>query len=200
MHSFHRLIIIAITGTCILAFLSGCSKAPDQELAAAKAAIKAAQEAEADKYMPNNFQNIQKALTSAETEIELQKTTFFLSRKYGKAKQILKNATDLATQITAEVPKAKAETRAQIEKNLASALEVIKETRVDIKKAPRSKVKKALAQMKADLDAAEIARDQAAKEFAAGNILEAKKKLADAQKLIKGVNDQLSTSGTEGLM
>jgi hypothetical protein len=200
MRSFHRLILVAVAGVCIVGFLSGCSKAPDQELAAAKAAIKAAQDAEVDKYMPVNFQNIQKALASAEAEIELQKSSFILSRSYTKAKQFLKNVTDLATQVTAEIPQAKADMKAQIEENLASAQQVAKELRNDIKKAPRSKGKEVLAQMAANLDAAEIARDQAATEFAAGNILDARKKLGEAQKLLKKVNDGLSSSGTDGLM
>ncbi len=200
MRSFHRLISVAVAGACILGFFSGCAKAPDQELAAAKAAIKAAQDVEADKYMPNNFQNIQNALSSAEAEIELQNSVFVLSRNYGKAKQLLKNATDLATQITAEAPGAKTDMIAQVEEGLTSAQEMAKETRVDIKKAPRSKGKQVLAQMRTDLDAAEIALAQAAEEFAAGNILDARKKLADAQKLLKRIFDQLSTGGTDGLM
>jgi hypothetical protein len=200
MRSFHRLILVTVAGVCIFGFFSGCNKAPDQELAAANAAIKAAQDAEADKYMPVNFQNVQKAMASAEAEITLQKSAFFLSRSYTKAKQLLGNATELAKQITAEVPQAKADMKAQIEENLASAQRVTKELRVDIKKAPRSKGKEVIAQMKADLDAAEIARDQAAADFAAGNILNARKKLGNAQKLLKKVNDQLSTSGTDGLM
>lgn len=200
MGSFHRLMSVAVAGACILGLFSGCAKAPDQELAAATLAIKAAQDAEADKYMPNNFQNIQKALSSAEAEIELQNSTFVLSRNYGKAKQLLKNATDLATQLTAEAPGAKVDMKAQVEEGLASAQEMAKETRVDIRKAPRSKGKQVLAQMAADLDAADSALAQAAADFAAGNIPDARKKLADSQKLLKKIFDQLSTGGTDGLM
>lgn len=200
MRSFHRLIPAAVAGACILGFLSGCAKAPDQELAAAKAAIKAAQDAEADKYMPNNFKNIQKALASAEAEIELQNNTSVVSRNYAKAKQLLKNATDLATQITLEAPGAKSDTRAQVEEGLTAAQRMAKETRVDIRKAPRSKGKQVLAQMAADLDAADSALAQAAVDFAAGNTLDAQKNLVDAQKLLKKLFNQLSTSGTDGLM
>lgn len=200
MRSFHRLISVAVTGACILGLFSGCTKAPDQELAAAKAAIKSSQDAEADKYMPNNFQNIQNALASAESEIELQKSVFFLSRNYEKAKQLLRNVTDLAKQMTAEAPQAKADMKAQVEEGLASAQEMVKETRVDIKKAPRSKGKQVLAQMKEDLNTAESALAQAAAELSSGNIPDARNRLAQAQKLLKKIFDQLSTSGTDGLM
>lgn len=49
-HSFK---IIAITS--VVYGFSGCAKAPEAELAAAKAAIKAAQDVEADKYMTKKF-------------------------------------------------------------------------------------------------------------------------------------------------
>ena len=200
MRSFHRLITVAVTGACILGFFSGCAKAPDEELAAAKATIKAAQDAEADKYMPNSFQSLQEALVSAEAEITLQNSAFVLSRNYAKAKQLLQNTKDLAAQITAEAPGAKADIIAQVEEGLASAQEQAKETRVDIRRARRSKSKQVLAQMSADLNAAESAIAQAAADFAAGNILEARDKFSDAQKLLKKIFDQLSTDGTDGLM
>ena len=198
MRSFHGLIRVAVAGVCILGFFSGCVKAPDQELAAAKAAIKTAQDAEADKYMSNNFQNIQKALESAEREIELQKKIFILSRKYKRAQQLLKNATDLATQITADVPQAKEDLTTQVKEGLISAQTMAKETRVYIKKAPRSKSKEVLTQMVADLDAADSALAQAATYFAAENVLEARKKLTDAQELLKKIFDQFPPSGTDG--
>lgn len=200
MRSFYRLITVAVAGACILGFFSGCAKAPDEELAATKAAIKAAQDAEADKYMPNSYKNLQKALESAETEVKIQNNAFFLSRNYVKAKQLLQNTTDLAKQITADAPGAKADMKAQVEERLASAQEMAKSTRVDIRKAPRSKGKQVLAQMAADLDAAETALAQAAKELEAGNILGARDNLDKGQKLLKKIFDQLSTSGTDGLM
>jgi len=199
MHSFHRIIpVVAVL--CIAGVFSGCVKAPDAELAAAKAAVKAAQDVEADKYMPNNFQNLQKALSSAEAEVEIQKSNFFLSRNYSKAKQYLRNTTDLAKQIAAEAPGAKAELITRVKENLAAAQKLAKETRGDIKKVPRSKGRKVIAQMKTDLDAAEVALAQAAELYNAGNYLGARDKLADGQKLLKGIFDKLSTDGTEGLM
>jgi len=192
MRSFLHLIIVAVAGAFIAGFLSGCAKAPDQELAAVKAAIKATQEAEADKYMPNNYQNMQKALASAEAEIEMQNIAFALSRSYTKANQLLRNAKDLAAQITAELPQAKADIRAQVEEYLSSAQRMAQETRTDIKKASRlKKAKQALAQLTADLDAADIILDQAAKDLSAGNILDARKKLADAQEQLKKIFTQL---------
>ncbi len=200
MRSFIRLISVVVVGTCISGLFSGCIKAPDQELTAAKAAVKAALDVEADKYMPNNYQNVQNALSSAEAEIGVQGTKFFLSRSYGRAKVLLENTTNLATQLKAETPGAKADLIATIKERLATAKEMAKETHVDIRKAPRSKGKEVLAQMKVDLAAAEVALEQAGAAYDANDYLGAKKKLALGQKLLKKIFDALSTSGTEGLM
>ncbi len=200
MRSLRWLMSVAVAGACILGLLSGCSKAPDQELAAAKAAVKAAQDAEADKYMSNNFQNLQKALSSAEAEIERQNQAFALSRKYTKANALLKNVLDLATQITAEAPKAKDNLKTQIEKALGSSQQVITATRTEIKNARRSMSKDVFTQMTAKLDAADGACAKAAADFKAGNILDAEKNLAEVQKLLKAVSDRLSSGGMDGLM
>lgn len=200
MRYIHSLMSVAVAGACIAGFLSGCAKAPDEELAAAKAAIKTAHNAEADIYMPNNFQNIQKAMESAESEIALQNGRFIFSRNYTKAKQLLKNVTDLARQVTADAPGAKEEMKTRIEEGIASAQKMAKETRVDIKKAPKAKERKVLAQMTADLDEAESALSQASADFAAGTIQDAGKKLADAQRLLKKIFDKLSSGDTESLM
>jgi len=199
MRSFHCLIRAVVTGACILGFFSGCAKAPDQELGAAKAAIKAAQDAQADQYMPNNFVITQKALETAEQEIERQSKVFILSRKYKRAKQLLKNATDLATQIAADVPKAKEDLNAQVKDGLTSAQNMAKETRVYLNKAPQVKSKDVLVQMKADLDVADSALVQAASLVAAENVLEARQKLSTAQDLLKKIFDQFPPPGsTEG--
>ena len=200
MRFAHSLLSVAAIGAFMAISFSGCAKPPAQELAAAKAAVKAAKDAEADKYMGNNYMNLEKAMEAAESEVTLENSKFALSRNYTRSKQLLKNVTDLATQLTADAPKVKEEMRKQVEDGLASAQKMVKETRVDVKKAPKSKGKKVIEQMKADLDEAESALTQASTDFTAGNISDAGKKLGDAQRLLKKIFDKLSSSGTDGLM
>jgi len=195
---YHGSVIIA--AACCAGVFSGCAKAPVQELAAAKAAVKAAQDVEADKYLPNNFLNVQKALSAAEAEMALQSKTFILSRNYNKAKQLIGNAASLAAELKADAPGAKAAMKTQVEEGIAAAQAMAKETRLDIKKAPRSKGKDVLKQMEVDLNTAETGLTKAAKELAAGNIPDAARSLADAQKLLKKIFGQLSTGGEDGLM
>jgi hypothetical protein len=200
MRSSFRLMAALVAGMCIAGSLCGCAKAPDQELAAARAAVKAAQDAEADKYMPNNFQNVKEALATAEAELELQSKAFAMSRSYNKAKGLLTNVTTLAAQINAEVAGAKAEMKTQVETNLAALKKMAKETAVDIKKAPKSKGKAVLTKMSADLSAAQNAIGQAESDYSGGNIPGASQKLGNAQRLLKKISDQLSTGGADGLM
>jgi hypothetical protein len=199
MRFFNALLSI-VPAACVAVFLSGCAKAPDQELAAAKTAFKVAQDAEAEKYLPNNFSNLQKAMEGAEAEVELQKSKFALSQNFKRAQLLLKNVTELATQITADVPGAKEAMKVEVEKGLASTQRMVKETRGEVKKIARSKDKKILAQMMADLDKADAASVQAAADFAAGNIVDAVKKITEAQGSLKNVSDKLSCNGVDGLM
>jgi hypothetical protein len=196
---FRHQVILLFAAMWVLFSLSGCAKAPDEELAAAKAAVKAAQDAGADKFMANNFRNVQKALEAAEAELALQNSAFILSRNYTRTKQFLKNATDLANEIKNEAPAAKEAMTNQVRENLELAKGMIKEAAADIKRASRSKEKKVIAKMKEDLSAAESALTRADAEFQAGNVLGASENLGNVQRIVKKITDNLSSS-SESLM
>jgi hypothetical protein len=201
MRTLHSCISVTVVCAFLLGILSGCAKAPDQEYAAAKAAMKAAQDVEADIYMPNNFSNVQKAFQTAEDELVLQNSKFALSRNYKRTIALLNNVTTLASELTNDAPGKKEEIKTEVEKGLASVKKMAEETRVDIKKAPRRTFdKKAKAKMTEDLNAAESALAQASSEFESGKIMEARQKLGEAQKLLKKIFDKLSTGGTKSLM
>ena len=200
MHFIRTIVSLTIAVTMLPGVFSGCAKAPEQELAAAKAAVKAAQTAEAEKYMPNNFKNVQKALEAAETEVVQQNNSFILSRNYSKAKKLLENVTNLAADLKNEAPKAKAEIVTQVEEGLVAIQRKAKDARVDVKKAPRSLGKKVKEKMAADLDAADSAISQASTLFSEGNVIDARQKISDAQRLLKGISDKLSTGGGMSLM
>ena len=200
MRLIQSLLTLSVAGACLTMGLTGCVKPPDQEVVAAKKAVQAARNAEADKYLANNFINLEKALEAAESEVELQKQKFVMSQNYTRSKQLLKNVTDRGNQLAADAPAAKEEMRKQVEEGLVSIQKMAKETRVDIRKAPKSKGKKVIEKMKTDLDAAEKAIAEASSDFSAGNVPDAGKKLAEAQGLLKRIFDKLSSSGTDGLM
>ena len=197
MRLFQLKVNMIIAGTCIVCFFSGCAKAPDAELAAAREAVKAARDIEADRYMANNFQNVQKALTMAEEEIAKQKQSFFMTRKYKRVTEMLKKTTDLATELKNETPKVKADMVAQVKENLGLAEGMLKETANDIKKSKRTKDKSVIAELKVDLSNADSAAVRAAADFEAGDIFGASEDLAEVQRLIKKITDTLKPK-TEG--
>lgn len=192
MRLFSRKVNLIIAGTCVAYLFCGCAKAPDAELAEAKAALKAAQDVEADKYMTKNFENVQKVVEEAEKEVAKQKSSFFLTRKYTRVTKLLKSATEIAKEITVDAPKAKENIVAQVKENLALSKSMLKETENDLKKASKLKNKKSLVpDLKIELSAADSAAARAAAEFEAGDVLKASKSLDDFQASIKSITDQL---------
>ena len=172
--------------------LHGCQKAPDVELAEAKAALKAALDVEADKYMTKNFQNVQRVVEEAEKEIAKQKSSFFLTRKYTRVTKLLKSATDIAKEIAVDAPKAKENIVAQVKENLALTKSMLNETENDLKKASKLKSKKSLVpDLKNELKVADSIATVAAAEFEAGDVLKASKSLDEFQASIKSITDQL---------
>jgi mannose/fructose/N-acetylgalactosamine-specific phosphotransferase system component IIB len=189
---FSRKVNLIVAGMCVAFLLCGCQKAPDAELAEAKAALKAAQDVEADKYMSKNFQNVQRVIEEAEKEIAKQKSAFILTRKYTRVTKLLKNATDIAKEITADAPKAKENIIAQVKENLTLAKNMLKETEEDLKKASKLKDKKKMVpELRVDLSAADSIAIRAAVEFEAGEVLKAAESLDNVQALIKKITDQL---------
>ncbi len=198
MRFFTRKVSLIIAGTCIVYLFSGCAKAPDAELAAVRAAVKAAQDAEADKYMARNFENLQKALAAVETEMANQKKALFINRKYKKAKDLLEKTLKFATEVTNEAPKVKGNMIAQVKENLGLVKGMLQETADDIKKASRVADKKAfIPELKADLSAADSAAARAAADFEAGNVIKAADGLAEFQRLIKKITDTLKPKTEE---
>lgn len=192
MRLFSRKVNLIVAGICVAFLFCGCQKAPDAELAEAKAALKAAQDVEADKYMSKNFQNVQRVIEEAEKEIAKQKSVFILTRKYTRVTKLLKNATDIAKEITADAPKAKENIVAQVKENLTLAKSMLKETEDDLKKASKLKDKKKMVpELRIDLSAADSIAARAAVEFESGDVLKAAESLDNFQAQIKKITDQL---------
>jgi hypothetical protein len=74
----------------------GCAKPPQQEIDAAKAAMTAAEQAEAPKYAADSWDKAQQAMNAVNAELEAQNAKFALFRSYTKAKQLIADATNAA--------------------------------------------------------------------------------------------------------
>lgn len=188
---------LLIAGIGIVCFFTGCTKAPDAELAAAKTAIQAAKDAEADVYMSNNFSNLGKAMEMVETEIARQQTKFPMMRKYKNVTTMLKKTTSLANELADEAPKIKAQMQTQMKENLGLVDGMLKATEKDIRRLGRKQGKAVVEELKGYLAEADSAAARAKTEFGGGNVMGAKDKLAEVQGLINKITGILKPKDKE---
>jgi hypothetical protein len=138
----------------------GCAKPPQQEIDAVKAALTAAEQAEAPKYAAEAWDKAQQAMNAVNAELEAQNAKFALFRSYTKAKQLIADATTAANAAKdagiAGKEKAKNDATAAIDAAKA-ALTTAETLFASVEKCPRARgakeVKKDLAAVKGNLDA-----------------------------------------------
>ena len=138
----------------------GCAKPPQQEIDAAKAALTAAEQAEAPKYAAEAWDKAQQGMNAVNAELEAQNAKFALFRSYTKAKQLIVDATTAINAAKdagiAGKEKAKNEAKAAIDAAKA-ALDGAGGLFAAIEKCPRAKrakeVKKDLGTVKGNMDA-----------------------------------------------
>jgi hypothetical protein len=135
----------------------GCAKPPQQEIDAAKAALAAAEQAEAPKYAPEAWDKAQQAMNAVNAELEAQAAKFALFRSYTKTKQLITDATNAANEAkTAGIAgkeQAKNEAQAAIDA-VKAAVETATTAMADLEKCRRKPkdLKKDLEMMKGNLD------------------------------------------------
>lgn len=179
----------------VVAFLAvGCAKPPQQELDAMKAALAAAEQAEAPKYAAADWDKAQQAVNAANAEVEAQNAKFALFRSYTKAKQLIADATAAANAAKeagiAGKEKAKNEARAAIDDAKAS-LTTAQEALAALEKCKRKPkdLKKDLELQKGNLDGLSNQVNQLEDAFNREDFFGAK---AQAESL-KGQLDNLAT-------
>ena len=137
----------------------GCAKPPQQEIDSVKAALTAAEQAEAPKYAAEAWDKAQQGMNAVNAELEAQNAKFALFRSYTKAKQLIADATNAANAAKeagiAGKEKAKNEAKAAIDAAKA-ALDGANKLFADVEKCPKAKrakeVKKDLETVKGNLE------------------------------------------------
>jgi hypothetical protein len=191
MRFFQRKINLIIAAACISSFFWGCARIPQTELDAAKKAIQAAKDAEADKYMSKNFTNLENALKSAQDAIAGQQSKLPMTRTYKTVAQMLVKLEKRANEVAAEAPKVKADMTAQVKENLNLVDGMLKATAKDIKRHRRKKDKATIKELQVDLENADSAAVSAKKAFEAGDIFGARDNLNDVQAFINKITGTL---------
>jgi hypothetical protein len=176
-----------------LALLSGCAKAPQETIDAAKAALDAAKTAEADRYLADQFNAAQDSLNAAMTEIEAQGSKFALTRNYDRAKALLESAVAAANAAKDGVAAKKEEVKTEAQNLMTQAQTAVEETKKLLAKAPKGKEgKEVLEQMQAELSGAETALTEATGAMDSGDFLGARDKVKAALDKANALNQELA--------
>jgi hypothetical protein len=157
MRKSHVFVGVLLLVSAVLAV--GCAKPPQLEIDATKAALTAAEQAEAPKYAAEAWDKAQQGMNAVNAELEAQNAKFALFRSYTKAKQLIADATNAANAAKdagiAGKEKAKNEAKAAIDAAKA-ALDGANALFAAIEKCPKAKrakeVKKDLETVKGNLD------------------------------------------------
>ncbi len=188
-----KLSLISLGLVLTLALLSGCAKAPQETIDAAKAALEAAKTAEADRYLADQFNAAQDSLNAAMTEIEAQNSKFALTRNYDRAKALLESAMAAANAAKDGVAAKKEEVMAEAQNLMTQAQAAVEETKKLMAKAPKGKEgKEVLEQMQAELSGVENSVAEASNAMGSGDYLGARDKLNAAMQKANALSQELS--------
>jgi hypothetical protein len=94
--SMRKNLFIGVMLLVVAVIAVGCAKPPQQEIDGVKAALKAAEDAEAPKYAGPDWDKANQAQSAVNAELEAQQAKFAIFRSYTKAKQLIADAQNAA--------------------------------------------------------------------------------------------------------
>jgi hypothetical protein len=119
--------------------LASCASPPDEKLQAAEQALAQAEEAEADVYASDVYDEASSALQQARAEIAAQDESFAFSRDYSGAEQLLDDVVARSNESVTQAQTGKEQTRAQAETAQTEALNAIESVKSALEDAPIGK-------------------------------------------------------------
>jgi hypothetical protein len=180
MKKSFALMIAGLGAIAILA--TSCAKVPQPEIDAAKAAVEAAKAAEANRYIPAEFNALNDSLNTALTIVEEQKSKFALFRSYKTAKAKLVATTALAEKVKENAGIRKEQVKAEVQQSMTDAMTLVEEVKALILKAPRGKEgKEALEAIQNDLTLVEASLTEVSTLVNNGDYLTAQDKVNAAK-------------------
>lgn len=183
--------LIGLATLMMVAFLSGCGKAPQVEIDAVNAAIEAAKAAEAAVYVPAEFAAVQDSMNAIMAEVEAQNGKLF--KKFGPVKMKLESALALAGQVTANAGVKKEEVKNEVQSLMTTIATVVEDNKTLITKAPRGKEGAAvLEQIKTEMGTIEASIVEAQGMFDKGSYMDALNKVKAAKERADGINTELN--------
>ena len=172
--------------------LSSCSKVPQAELDAAKAAIEDARASGADLYLPSEFNALQDSLNAVNELIEASKGKMFAS--FADVKTKLAQINELSVTIKANTETRKAEVQAEVDATMATVNALVVEAKNLVANAPKGKEGKAAVDaISAEITVVEAATAEATTLVEQGKWIEALDKLNAAKEKVTAINAELQS-------
>lgn len=194
--------VVGLLVLAVVVLAVGCAKPPQAELDAMKAALQAAEQAEAPKYAAADWDKAQQAVNAANAEVEAQNAKFALFRSYTRAKQLIDEATAAANAAkdagVAGKQKAMNEAREAIDAAKAS-LAAAQEALAALEKCRRKPkdLKKDLEAQKGNLDGFATQVDQLENAFSQEDYFGAKAQAESLKGQIDNIGSELANAKTK---
>jgi hypothetical protein len=185
-------VVLSVVVFALLIFVS-CGKAPEQEMQMANTASDAAKAAEAEQYAPDVYQMATDTLNAAMAAKQEADSKFALFRSYGKSKELFMRAEALAQEAQSEAQTRKEQVKQEVADLITKAKEALDAASAALSKAPRGKGSKAdIELIKNDLNAANVAYEEAKMDLDAGKYAVAKTKLEAVIRKAQSISDEIA--------
>ena len=167
--------------------VASCAKPPTQELDAAKTAVAAAKQGEADVYAPETFRSATNALNDANSKIE--------QKDYEGAKASAIQAKELADRSKSEADNSKQQTRDEAQAIINRVAAGLSDARSSIDQAPKGKgADEDLDQLRADLSQGETSLSDARNSINTGKFKDALAQARSAEGKLSQVQGSVQTA------
>jgi hypothetical protein len=195
----HRKSIILVFVSALFVFLLvGCGSPPEEQINTAKAALQAAKDAEADRYVPDKYNAAKSALDGAMTEVKKQDSKLMF-KNFSQAETMLGNATNLAKEAESAAINRKQEIQQQLPQMIDDLNASIMEVKRLMKRAPRTKESlMALQSIQADVQSLENVPQQANNAMKQGDYISAYNQVSNGQSKASGLIDELNQAISRG--
>jgi hypothetical protein len=189
----NKILFSVLTLGLLVVLATGCQKAPQAQMDLAKSAVDSAKTAEADKYIPAEFNAIQDSLNMVLTNIETINSQSFWKRNYKPSAAQLDAIVVAANAAVTNAVAKKAEVKAKVETSLTEVAALVAEDKALILKAPKGKEgKAALEAIQQDLTAIETAISETNALYTAGEYMAANDKVTAAIEKANSIKTELT--------
>ena len=180
---------------CLVVLLASCASVPQVDIDAAKAAVQAAKDAQADKYAAAALQSADDLINQINAEVETQNAKFALFRNYDKVKELINQAKAAGDKAKADAIAGKEAAKKDAEASLAAAQAAIVAAKEILPKAPKGKDTKAeIEAMTADVAGMETAVADVQAQISKEEFLDAAAKAKSIKEKADGIVAQVQAA------